>query len=126
MILVLGILSIVIPYIGLVLGIIAMVFGRIDLNKMKKNMMDRDGRGLTQAGWVCGIVGTILQSCCCLTCMLYFGAMAAIGIGAAKQAPPMQPPPVQRPPVKASSTGSAEPPTLTCTPRPATRVPHAV
>jgi hypothetical protein len=47
--------------VGLALGIPAWVMGQIDLRKINANQMDRDGYGLTQGGWICGIIGTALN-----------------------------------------------------------------
>lgn len=58
LILVLGILSIVCCFIC---GIIAWVMGNNDLKEMAAGTMDPTGRGLTQAGKICGIVGIVLQ-----------------------------------------------------------------
>jgi hypothetical protein len=57
LILVLGILSLVVcsP-----LGIAAWVMGSGDLKQMDAGTMDPSGRGNTQAGKICGIIGTIL------------------------------------------------------------------
>ena len=57
LILVLGILSLVVcaP-----LGIAAWVMGSADLNQMDAGTMDPSGRGTTNAGKICGIIGTIL------------------------------------------------------------------
>ncbi|HBI43618.1 MAG TPA: hypothetical protein DDY78_12330 [Planctomycetales bacterium] len=77
LILVLGIISIasvvlnacyVGVLIGLPLGITAWALGSGDLRKIKKGEMDEEGLGMTQAGWICGIIGTILQSLVLLTC----------------------------------------------------------
>jgi uncharacterized Tic20 family protein len=57
---VLGILAIIIPYIGLILGIIAIVFAKISLNEIKKR--GDNGRGFAITGLVCGIVGTVLYA----------------------------------------------------------------
>lgn len=53
--LVLGILSIAIPYIGFILGIIGIVLG----NRAKRiiDKGNESGRGLAVAGFVCSIVG---------------------------------------------------------------------
>ena len=61
LVLVFGILSLVLPYIGVVLGIVAWVMGHKDLKKIEAGAMDPEGRGLTLAGKICGIVGTMLQ-----------------------------------------------------------------
>src|SRR5216683_1403975 len=77
LILVLGIVSIVASalggwcfgsggLIGLPLGIAAWVMGRRDLIKMRESSMDDEGKELTKAGWVCGIIGTIMGSVCSL------------------------------------------------------------
>jgi hypothetical protein len=56
-VLVLGILGIVCCVIP---GIIAWVMGDSDLRGMKEGRMDPSGRGLTQAGRICGIVSVVL------------------------------------------------------------------
>jgi hypothetical protein len=79
LVLALGILSTVtiVAYpcavIGLPLGIAAWAMGQADLKKMRQNVMDPEGRGSTQAGWVCGIIGTVITSLYALGC----GAMIA-------------------------------------------------
>ncbi|MDE0889933.1 MAG: DUF4190 domain-containing protein [Phycisphaerales bacterium] len=57
LILVLGILSLVVcaP-----LGIAAFIMGRSDLREIDAGERDPQGRGTTQAGYVCGIIGSIL------------------------------------------------------------------
>ncbi|MCP4607965.1 MAG: DUF4190 domain-containing protein [Planctomycetes bacterium] len=57
LILVLGILGIVCCFIC---GIIAWVMGNNDMREIDAGRMDPTGRGLTQAGKICGIVGVIL------------------------------------------------------------------
>ncbi len=57
LILVLGILGIVCCFIC---GIIAWVMGNNDLREIDACRMDPSGRGLTQAGKICGMVGVIL------------------------------------------------------------------
>lgn len=88
LVLVLGILSVVsgamfflyicwIP--GLPLGIAAWIMGHRDLRKMKANVMDPEGQGMTQGGWICGIIGTILSSLMALVCIGmagFFGFLA--------------------------------------------------
>jgi hypothetical protein len=58
LILVLGILGIVCCFIC---GIIAWVMGNNDMREIDAGRMDPTGRGLTQAGKICGIVGIILS-----------------------------------------------------------------
>ncbi len=58
LILVFGILSFVVcPF----FGIAAWVMGNTDLREMAVGRMDPTGRDLTQAGRVCGIVGTVIM-----------------------------------------------------------------
>jgi len=58
LILIFGILSLVIcaP-----LGIAAWVMGSGDMKEMDAGTMDPSGRGTTQAGKICGMIGTILM-----------------------------------------------------------------
>jgi predicted Zn finger-like uncharacterized protein len=94
LILVLGIISIasvvlnacyVGVLIGLPLGITAWALGSGDLRKIKKGEMDEEGLGMTQAGWICGIIGTILQSLVLLACggLITFFLVAQGNMGAA-------------------------------------------
>jgi hypothetical protein len=69
--LVLGILSIVLPPVGLVLGPIAWILGQQDMAEIESGRMDPDGESSTSAGRICGIIGTVLNilgigSCCFL------------------------------------------------------------
>jgi hypothetical protein len=48
--------------VGFVLGILAWIWGGVDLHRMKRGYMDPDGHGMTTAGYVCGIIGTILNA----------------------------------------------------------------
>ncbi|MHC4559310.1 MAG: DUF4190 domain-containing protein [Planctomycetota bacterium] len=56
-VLALGILGLVVCFIC---GIIAWIMGNNDLREMAAGIMDPSGRGLTQAGKICGIVSVIL------------------------------------------------------------------
>ncbi|SEB03318.1 MULTISPECIES: DUF4190 domain-containing protein [unclassified Paenibacillus] len=58
--LVLGILSVIIPYLGFLIGIVAIVFASISLKEIKLRM--EQGRGLAIAGLVCGIIGTAIYA----------------------------------------------------------------
>src|SRR5262245_5360006 len=60
-VLTLGILSLVICGVGFVTGLIAWIMGGIDLSKIQRGVMDRQGEGTTRAGMICGIIGTVLQ-----------------------------------------------------------------
>jgi hypothetical protein len=88
LILVLGIVSVVSfggalcwglgSLIGLPLGIAAWVMGHKDLQKIRSNQMDREGEGLTLAGRVLGIVGTVLGGLgllFLLACGAFYGFM---------------------------------------------------
>ena len=58
--------------VGIPLGITAWVLGHGDLRKIKNREMDEEGLGMTQAGWICGIIGVILHSLVLLTCGAFF------------------------------------------------------
>jgi len=68
-ILVLGILSLVLcaP-----LGIVAWILGSGDLKEMDAGAMDPAGRGNTNAGKICGIIGTILMAISIVICAFVF------------------------------------------------------
>jgi predicted Zn finger-like uncharacterized protein len=108
LILILGILSIVLLLIGLPLGIAALIMGRRDLQKIRARAMDPEGEGTTQAGWICGIIGTILQSLACLGCMTYIAVVVALVSGFSKSPPitaPARPQPKRGgPPQKRAQT----------------------
>ncbi len=57
LVLVLGILGLVCC---LICGIVAWVLGNTDLREMDAGRMDPEGRGLTQAGKICGIISVAL------------------------------------------------------------------
>ncbi|MCD9022559.1 DUF4190 domain-containing protein [Cohnella silvisoli] len=57
---VLGILAIVVPYLGFIIGIIAIIFASISLKEIRNNQ--EQGRGMAIAGLVCGIVGTAIYA----------------------------------------------------------------
>ena len=46
------------------LGIAAWIMGNNDLQQIEAGMMDPSGKGITNAGKICGIVGTILGIFC--------------------------------------------------------------
>ncbi len=68
--LVLGILSLFIPFVGLVLGIIAIVLG----NKARK----QPNGGLGAAGFVLGIIGTVLGSIGVFYIIAMLGVIATV------------------------------------------------
>jgi predicted Zn finger-like uncharacterized protein len=49
-------------FVGLPLGIAAVVMGRGDMKKMQAGTMDPDGRSSVNAGVICGIVGIVLNA----------------------------------------------------------------
>lgn len=66
--LVLGILSIVIPYLGFLIGIVAIVFASLSFKELR--MRPEQGRGLAVAGLVCGIIGTAIYAIVLLLILL--------------------------------------------------------
>jgi predicted Zn finger-like uncharacterized protein len=74
-----GVLSLVMlsmcPLVGVVLGGVAWVMGQSDLRKLRRGDMDPAGQGLTQAGWICGIIGALLNGLFTLGCAGMFGLM---------------------------------------------------
>jgi len=77
--------------IGLPLGITAWVMGSSDLRKIKKGEMDEEGLGTTQAGWICGIIGTILQSVVLLACGGFITFFLILGAGNTSPKPAFAP-----------------------------------
>lgn len=83
LILVMGILSLILCQF---VGPIAWILGKGDLAKMNQGQMDSEGRGLTQAGMICGIIATVLLILSLIVTILalVFGVgIAALGAGAA-------------------------------------------
>jgi predicted Zn finger-like uncharacterized protein len=76
-ILTLGILSL--ACIPIIFGPIAWVMGNNDMQEIRAGRMDPEGEGLTNAGRICGIIGTILGviHLCCIGVQL----LAVIGNG---------------------------------------------
>ncbi len=75
LILVLGILSI--PCCGLFTGIPAWIMGGADQKEMDAGTMDPAGRSNTNAGKICGIIGTCLSIVAILVNLLVFGLRLA-------------------------------------------------
>lgn len=75
MILVFGILGLVCC---IIFGIVAWIMGNKDLAEMDAGLMDPEGRGLTQAGKVCGIISVVIQ----IIGIIIYILMMIIGIGA--------------------------------------------
>lgn len=74
MVLVLGILGLVCCFI---LGIIAWVLGNGDLREIDAGRMDPSGRGLTQAGKICGMISVVLWLVWLVITMLWIFLMGA-------------------------------------------------
>jgi hypothetical protein len=73
LILVLGILGLVVcaPF-----GIAAWIMGSGDLKQIEAGQMDPEGRGLTNAGRICGMIATILLA----LGVVLFVVLAALGM----------------------------------------------
>lgn len=56
--LVLGILSLVVPYVGFLIGIVGIIFGALSFKELKKT--GEQGRGLAIGGLITSILGTLL------------------------------------------------------------------
>lgn len=69
-ILVMGVLSLFIM--PLPLGLLAWIWANEDLRKMNAGRMDPEGRGMTQAGKVCGILSSVLALASCCVVLVYF------------------------------------------------------
>jgi predicted Zn finger-like uncharacterized protein len=105
LILTLGIISIVITaasactygaagFIGLIMGICVWVMGQRDLKKMRSNQMDPQGLGTTQAGWICGIIGTVSGALATLFCGVIVTLFIVMAQSASQMTPSPGPPPV--------------------------------
>jgi predicted RNA-binding Zn-ribbon protein involved in translation (DUF1610 family) len=74
LILTLGIVSLLVPVIGPVLGICAWVMAVRDMERMRRGQMDPRGMGQTQTGMICGIIGTVIEGLlsffCVFPCLL--------------------------------------------------------
>ncbi|MGH7201414.1 MAG: hypothetical protein ACREJB_12465, partial [Planctomycetaceae bacterium] len=81
LILILGILSIVVCPI---LGPFAWSMGKADLQKIDQGLISQQERGTTQAGYICGIIGTVLLVINILIAIVWIVILiAAVGAGAA-------------------------------------------
>lgn len=81
LILVLGILSLVVLHV--ILGPIAWIMGNNDLREMRAGRMDPEGESNTNAGRICGIIGTSLGLVGIVCCFLWFIFVFALGAGGA-------------------------------------------
>lgn len=71
-----GILSLFIPFIGLILGIIGIIFSRKAVKQI--NQTNENGRGLATAGLICSIVGIISQLLMVLGYVAFFSVSSYI------------------------------------------------
>lgn len=81
---------------GAILGLVAWIMGQTDLRKMKSGQMDDQGRGMTQAGWICGILGLVLNGLMTLGCGVLVGCIWYSEMNRppnTRPIPMMQPPP---------------------------------
>ena len=76
LILVLGILGIVLCPI---LGPVAWIMGSSDLKRIGTGEIAMEAKGLTQAGMICGIVGTVLV---CLAIVVWILMLLFVGVAA--------------------------------------------
>jgi hypothetical protein len=83
--------------VGFGTGIPAWVMGHRDLAKMTTGVMDPHGRGTTQGGWICGIIGTVLNIISLLVAAS-FGVIMLIGMMTAPPPAPPGPAPAPAPP----------------------------
>ncbi|WP_307284523.1 DUF4190 domain-containing protein [Bacillus sp. SORGH_AS_0510] len=73
----LGILSILLPYIGLILGIIGLVLSSKSIKEI--NHSNENGRGLAISGKVCSIVGISLHGLLILLMILALSSFYVTG-----------------------------------------------
>ena len=73
------------PLISIVFGLIAWICGRSDLRKIHEGTMDPEGEDSTQAGWICGIIGTCLSAIIWIGCGTWMGFLWYQSIQFSKQ-----------------------------------------
>jgi hypothetical protein len=97
--------------VGLIIGVCVWVMGHKDLRKMRSNEMDPQGQGSTQAGWVCGIIGTVFGALGLLFLLGMVGFFFFMFSSASKMTPATPPPaPVVRPAGPPPSQKKTSPP----------------
>ena len=92
-----GTLVLVFGILGIVscwpLGLAAWLMGRKDLKEMDAGTMDPSGRGNTNAGRICGMIGTLLASAIILLMIVFAAVTYFSGFGPAEQMPTRGPAP---------------------------------
>lgn len=77
-----GVMILVFGILGLmmcgVFGIVAWLMGKKDLEAIRLGRMDKEGKSLTQVGYILGIVGTILFIIQVLAVSAYFVLIVAV------------------------------------------------
>lgn len=66
----LGVCSLAVPYFGLILGILAIVFARLSFKELRRS--GEEGKAFAVAGLVCGIAGTVFYGTLILLFILSF------------------------------------------------------
>lgn len=67
---------------GIILGIVGLSMSKTDLTQIDRGQMDPSGRGMTQAGRICSIIGTCLGGISLVVGVLYI-LFVVLMIGAA-------------------------------------------
>ncbi|MFF2457047.1 DUF4190 domain-containing protein [Peribacillus simplex] len=68
--LIMGVLSLLIPFIGIILGILGLIFA--SKSKQEIKLTGESGKGLVTAGKVCSIIGIILNVFLILIFLVFF------------------------------------------------------
>ncbi|KYG96502.1 DUF4190 domain-containing protein [Paenibacillus sp. SEL1] len=74
---VLGILSVVIPYLGLIIGIVGIILSSLSLKEINRH--GEQGRGMAIAGLVCSIIGTLIYTLIIIFIVIVFIVAASSG-----------------------------------------------
>lgn len=83
----------------IILGLVAWIMGQTDLRKMTSGLMDDNGRSITQAGRICGILGVVLNGLWILGCGTMIGVMWLTEMSRPPNTAPFRaPPPRMAPP----------------------------
>ncbi|MFO0841983.1 MAG: MJ0042-type zinc finger domain-containing protein [Gemmataceae bacterium] len=86
-------------FLGMIPGLMAWAMGSADLRKMRRGEMDPEGHGNTQAGWICGILGTLMSTLVVLGCggIISIAWLAEVQQGQGRPRPGVNPAPIVRP-----------------------------